>query len=120
LAALVLVFGKQPRNLAFDCLPSLTTLPPKRLGQQCFQVASRSGVLLAGSGILGPVEKPPCSRQRFDPRTAQFLHRLRRKYFAISPARIALSRAASRTGRRARSDGESILTSDPSPSETKE
>jgi hypothetical protein len=51
------------------------------------------------SGVVGPVEKPPCSRQRFDPRTAQFLHRVRRKYFAISPARIARSRAAWRNGR---------------------
>jgi hypothetical protein len=34
--ALLLVLRKKPLNLAFDCLPSLTTLPPKLLGEEFF------------------------------------------------------------------------------------
>jgi hypothetical protein len=48
LAALLLMLRKKPRNLTFHHLPSLTTLPPTRQGVKCFEVASRSGVLLAG------------------------------------------------------------------------
>jgi hypothetical protein len=46
LAALVLVLRKKPRNLTFHRFPGLTTLAPKHLGVKCFEVASRSGVLL--------------------------------------------------------------------------
>jgi hypothetical protein len=48
LAAFVLVPRKKPRNLMFHHLPNLTTLPPTRQGEKCLEVASRSGVLLAG------------------------------------------------------------------------
>jgi hypothetical protein len=37
---------KKPRNLTFHRFPGLTTLASKRLGVKCFEVASRSGVLL--------------------------------------------------------------------------
>jgi hypothetical protein len=46
LATLLLVRRKKPRNLTFRHLPSLTTLPPRRQREKCFEVASRSGVLL--------------------------------------------------------------------------
>jgi hypothetical protein len=49
LAALLLVLRKEPLNLALDCFPSMTTLPPKLLGEKFFQVAARTGVLLRSS-----------------------------------------------------------------------
>jgi hypothetical protein len=46
LAKLLLVLRKKPRNLTIRHLTSLATLPSGRQGQKCFEVASRSGVLL--------------------------------------------------------------------------
>jgi hypothetical protein len=43
---------KQPFDLAFDYLPSLTTLPPKFLGEKFFQVTLRARVLLGSSRKL--------------------------------------------------------------------
>ncbi len=51
-AALLLVLRKQPFNLALNYLPSLTTLPPKLLGEKRFQVALRLGLLLGSSREL--------------------------------------------------------------------
>jgi hypothetical protein len=52
LAALLLVLRKEPLNLALDCFPSMTTLPPKLLGEKSFQAAARTGVLLRSSRKL--------------------------------------------------------------------
>jgi hypothetical protein len=66
LAALLLVLGKKPRNLTFHRFLGLTTLASKSLGVKCFEVASRSGVLLSSLRKLAALRRIGSRRSSFD------------------------------------------------------